>query len=372
MKNVLFIIDSLGAGGAEKVVLTLARTMVHEGHNVTIISVDNKIEYHIDFPAHIHTLDFKKSRFEPTYYKYSIKLRNLVVELEKEHGKFDLITSHLQKAHRLTARAGLLNAYYVLHSTVSQGSLVGRTGLRLYFKRRRLKKLLDGKHIITVSNGIEEDLLKVVHIKPKSIRTIYNPVDFELIRELSKVPNPYKDEDYIIHVGRLTPSKRHDLLLEAYAKSGISQKLLLLGDGNLKEAIQQHAYRLDIAEKVIFAGFKTNPYSIIKDAKLSILASDYEGLGLALIESLALYIPVLSTDCPSGPREILTGSLSKYLMVNKDVDSIARHIVDTLQIKNDLSGDISYLEKKFSPQHASSEYLSLCLPLENKSSSQMT
>ncbi len=238
-KRILFIIDSLAAGGAEKVVLTLARTMVQSGHYVAIVSVDNKIEYSIDFATDIHTLDFNKSKFEPTYFKYSKRLRRLVNELEKEHGPFDLITAHLQKAHRLTAKAGIKKAYFCIHSTVSQGSLAGRSGVRLNLKRRRLKKLLDGKDIITVSKGIAQDLLEVVRIEPKSIRTIYNPVDFEHIRRLANETNPYENEDYIIHVGRLTPSKRHDILLQAYAKSGISQKLLLLGDGPLKESISQ-------------------------------------------------------------------------------------------------------------------------------------
>ena len=358
----MFIIDSLAAGGAEKVVLTLARTMVHSGHNVTIISVDNKIEYDIDFAVDIHTLDFQKSKLEPTYYKYAKRLQRLVNKLEQEHGPFDLITAHLQKAHRLTAKAGIKKAYYCIHSTVSQGSLAGRTRLRLYLKRRRLKRLLDSKDIITVSKGIAEDLLKIVHINPKSIRTIYNPVDFELVRRLAEEKNLYKHEDYIIHVGRLTQSKRHDVLLQAYAKSEIAPKLLLLGDGPLKESIQQQAHKLGITDKVIFAGFHANPYPIIKNAKLSVMTSDYEGLPTALIESLILHVPVLSTDCPSGPREILTGSLEKYLITSNDIDIIARAIYSALQESVDFTRIEATFIENFGAQYASSKYLSLSTP----------
>jgi glycosyltransferase involved in cell wall biosynthesis len=358
-KRILFIIDSLAAGGAEKVVLTLARTMVQSGHYVAIISADNKIEYSIDFAADIHTLDFKKSKFEPTYFKYAKRLQQLVNKLETESGPFDLITAHLQKAHRLTAKAGIKKAYFCIHSTVSQGSLAGRSGLRLHLKRRRLKKLLDNKDIITVSKGIAQDLLEVVHIKPKSIRTIYNPVDFELIRRQANETNPYKNEDYIIHVGRLTPSKRHDILLQAYAKSGITQKLLLLGDGPLKDSIQQLAHKLGIAEKVIFAGFHANPYPIIKDAKLSVLTSDYEGLPTVLIESLALHVPVLSTDCPSGPREILTGLLQKFLIPATDVDTIGRYIHSNLTAAVNFIPEDLLIAEKFGVEHACENYLSL-------------
>jgi glycosyltransferase involved in cell wall biosynthesis len=358
-KRILFIIDSLAAGGAEKVVLTLARTMVQSGHYVAIISADNKIEYNIDFAADIHTLDFKKSKFEPTYFKYAKRLQRLVNKLEAEHGGFHLITVHLQKAHRLTVKAGIKNAYFCIHSTVSQGSLAGRTGLRLHLKRRRLKKLLDGKNIITVSNGIAQDLLEVVHIRPKSIQTIYNPVDFEHIRRLANETNPYKNEHYIIHVGRLTPSKRHDILLQAYAKSDITQKLLLLGDGPLKDSIQQLAHELGIAEKVIFAGFHPNPYPIIKGAKLSVLTSDYEGLPTVLIESLALQVPVLSTDCPSGPKEILTDQLANALSPVRDIDAMAQNIKNQFTNKKNSTAIKDSWLNTFTPQNAMSQYLSL-------------
>ncbi|MGD8939271.1 MAG: glycosyltransferase, partial [Gammaproteobacteria bacterium] len=274
-------------------------------------------------------------------------------------GPFDLITAHLQKAHRLTAKAGIKKAYFCIHSTVSQGSLAGRSGIRLYLKRRRLKNLLDGKDIITVSKGIAEDLLDAVHIKPKSIRTIYNPVDFALIRRLAAETNPFKNEDYIIHVGRLTPSKRHDILLRAYAKSGITQKLLLLGDGPLKQSIEQQAKELGIKEKVLFAGFHVNPYPIIKDAKLCLLTSDYEGLPTALIESLALHVPVLSTDCPSGPKEILTGGLANALMPVGDINAIAQKIKSIfLSDQSKMAINNCYLNL-FDPQNTVSQYLTL-------------
>jgi glycosyltransferase involved in cell wall biosynthesis len=147
--------------------------------------------------------------------------------------------------------------------------------------------------------------------------------------------------------------------LRAYAKSGITQKLLLLGDGPLKDSIQQLANELGIAEKIIFAGFHDNPYPIINDAKLSVLTSDYEGLPTVLIESLALKVPVLSTDCPSGPREILTGPLTKYLIGDQDVNEISEKIKAVLQnTVKETTCDTTVLAK-FEPKQTSSLYLSL-------------
>ena len=360
-KNILFIIDSLAAGGAEKVVLTLAKRMVNVGHSVTIITADNITEYNINFNVNINSLNFRKSRWEVTYRKYGKKLKHLIYELESKQGHFDLVTVHLQKAHRLAAIAKIPNAYYCIHSTISQASLSGRSGVRLFLKRRKLKSILDNKNIVTVSTGIQHDLINNVRVKPKSIRTIYNPLDFDNIKMLAQEPNPFESENYIIHVGRLTESKRHDILLKAYAKSNIREKLLLLGEGPLKDNIMKQASDLGIDEKVIFAGFHQNPYPIIKNAKLYIASSDYEGFLIALVEALVLNVPVISTNCPHGPGEILVNHLSKYLVPVGNYESIAEKIEEILANREKAVDAISKASlERFAVKNIANKYISLC------------
>ena len=360
-KNILFIIDSLGAGGAEKAVLTLARKMAYLGHKVSVITADNIVEYDIDFDVSIYTLDFKKLKWKATYNKYGKRLKSLVNKLESKHGRFNLITSHLQKAHRLTAIAKIPNVYYCIHSTISQASLSGRTGVRLFLKRHKLKSLLDKKDIITVSTGIQHDLIHNVRIKPKSIITIYNPLDFDSIRKLAQEPNPFENENYIIHVGRLTESKRHDILLKAYAKSNIKYKLLLLGDGPLKENIRKQASDLGIDDKVIFAGFHQNPYPIIKNAKLYIASSDYEGFLIALVEALVLSVPAISTNCPHGPGEILVNPLSKNLVPVGNYEAIAEKIEEILGNREKAVNAISKASlERFDVKNIADKYINLC------------
>jgi len=360
-KNILFIIDSLAAGGAEKVVLTLANRMVNLGHMVTIITADNITEYNISFNVSVYSLNFKKSRWEATYNKFGKKLKHLVNKLESQQGRFDLVTVHLQKAHRLTAIARIPNAYYCIHSTISQASLSGRSGIRLFLKRHKLKSLLDNRDIITVSTGIQHDLINNVGIKPNSIITIYNPLDFEKIKKLAQEPNPFENENYIIHVGRLTSSKRHDILLKAYAKSNIKEKLLLLGDGPLKENIKKQASDLGIDRKIIFAGFHQNPYPIIKNAKIYIASSDYEGFLIALVEALVLGIPVISTNCPHGPGEILVNPLSKNLVPVGDYGAIAEKIEEILSNREKAVNAISKASlERFDVKNIADKYINLC------------
>jgi glycosyltransferase involved in cell wall biosynthesis len=361
MKNILFVIDSLCAGGAEKVVLILARSLLQLGHNVHIITIDDKIEYQIDFDVTIHTLAFKKSRLQLTYTKYGRILKNRIEKIERENGRFHLIVSFLKKAHRVLAKANCPGAYYNIRNTLSSSILKNHRGLRYFIRVQKLKSLYDNKHILTVSKGCEYDLVNNITIKPKSIQTIYNPIDFEKIHELAQQDNPYSHLDYLVHIGRLSGAKRHDLLLQAFALANTDKRLILLGDGPLREELQRLASELGIAHQVIFAGFQQNPYPIIKGAKLCILSSDYEGLPNAILDALSVGTPVVSTDCPSGPAEILTGSLANYLTPVGDPQALARAIVGALKdIENGQLTVPRDLLERFDASHIARQYIDLC------------
>ena len=220
--------------------------------------------------------------------------------------------------------------------------------------------MFDNQDILAIADNMANDLIENVKISPRSLQVINNAIDFKYINSKSNEHNPYANEDYIIHIGRFTGFKRHDRLLEAYKIANISQKLLLLGDGELRNTIKQQVNKLDLRDKVIFAGFQQNPYPIIKGAKLTVLSSDYEGLPTVIIESLGLGVPVISTDCPSGPREILTGHSSDYLVPVDDVQALASKIHDTLnQLQNDPGKyqipDLS----RFAPENVALQYLKL-------------
>ena len=359
-KKILMIIDSLGAGGAEKVTLNLSRTLIKSGHDVSIIIIQNRIDYDIDFDISIYSLNFSKSKLRPNYLLFAYRLRKLVKQLESDGKPFDLIVSHLQISHRLVSLARIPYVYYCIHSYLSPGYIFNRKHLRRYIKRRKLKTIFDNEDILAIADSMADDLIDNVKISPKSISVINNAIDFDLINTKANEDNPYASEEYIIHIGRFTGFKRHDRLLNAYKQATIKEKLVLLGDGELRDKITQQVHELQLQDKVIFAGFQQNPYPIIKGAKLTVLSSDYEGLPTVIIESLGLGIPVISTDCPSGPREILAGDLSKYLVPVDNIEALAHKIRDTLsELRNDPETyripDLS----RFSPDSVSSQYLEL-------------
>ncbi|MCQ2410109.1 MAG: glycosyltransferase [Elusimicrobiaceae bacterium] len=139
---------------------------------------------------------------------------------------------------------------------------------------------------------------------------------------------------YIIHVGSFKEAKDHDCLIRAYAKAGINEKLVLLGQPSGQPAFLQHAQalvkELQLQDKVIFKGFIKNPFPYIKQAKLFVLSSKYEGFGMVLAEAIALRTPVVSTDCPAGPAEIVGPDFARVLSPVGDIDALAANIKNSL------------------------------------------
>jgi glycosyltransferase involved in cell wall biosynthesis len=325
LKNIAFLIDSLQGGGAEKVVLTLARDMSLLGHKVHLIVLKNKLDYQLDFDVQIHhfVATPKKGVLRPFYYqKQGKRLKSFIAEIEADSGKLDLLFSNLTESDRIASAADLPGTYFCIHCATSRQKLGDKKGISLFLRRRKYKKIYDGKHIIAVSDGVARDLLEEVGVRPRSIRTIYNPFDFDSIRALVEEGTvPY--EGYIVNVASFKDVKRHDILLKAFAKSGLGCQLLLLGQGQNQGAINQLARELNIADQVVQVGFQANPYPWLKKAKLLVLSSDSEGLPMVIVEALACGTPVVSTDCPHGPREILRNGLSAGLVPVGDINALA-------------------------------------------------
>ncbi len=325
-RHVLMVIDSLRVGGAERITLSLANEFVKQGVTVDIIGIYDYVEYEIPSDVGYHTLHYKKRAFQN--YIYSKKLQKKIEVLETQQGKpYDLILVHLLKSARLLQNYQHKNLYYILHSTMSKESLSGLTGAKYQRKLKRLKKKFEGKNLIAVSKGIAYDLQEVVKIRPKSLEVIYNPLDIEMIQTLAEEKNDFKmKEPYIVHLGRLEYVKRHDLLLEAFKQTKLASKLVLIGEGTMRVKIEKDIVALGLEDRVVLVGMKTNPYPILKNAKLLVLTSEYEGLSMAILEALALETAVVSVDAPFGPREILEGYLDDALVVQNDTQRLSEVI----------------------------------------------
>jgi len=310
VKKIIQIIGSLGAGGAERVVLNLDILFKQNGIDSKVIVLKQQDFYNISKNTIIN-LNATKDKAKKT----------LIKLLEDE--KPDLILAHMQDMSRMLIPLNWNNIYNVVHTDIYQ-RLQEYGFIKQIRKKIDFKKIYTNKNIITVSKNIENSF-KLIGIGTRSIQTIYNPFDFDFINEQSNMFISH-EQNYIIHVASLRKVKRQDILLKAFANLNSCISLVILGDGMEKERLLSLAKSLKIDNRVKFLGWHQNPYPYIKYAKLLVLSSEAEGLPNVIIESLILGTPVVSTDCNSGPREILIDELKNYLSKVNDVDDLARKI----------------------------------------------
>jgi glycosyltransferase involved in cell wall biosynthesis len=375
------LIDSLIGGGAERIVLNLAQTFQAMGHEVHVILVRNQVEHQVPTSITRHALsqDGKLcSNRVLNKLMLAWALKRSVARIEADGHAFDFFISNAEDADRISRIAGLKNVYIRYRNSMLgylNNKLGSKTGLKRLIRnlrwRLRFRTIYSGRDIITVADALQREMVDEIGVRPKSIVTIYNPFDFARIRQQGELGGRPLNEPYIVYVAKIEQRKRQDVLLRAYAASRSRQthKLVLLGgtytqsDRNWQTRIEQLIVELGLQEQVILAGFHTNPYPWIKHAALFAMSSDNEGLPTVLIESLILGTPVVSTDCPTGPREILNGPLSSFLSPCGDDAALARNI-DRV-IEGAYPAITSRQLLRFQATYSAGRYLEHCVPVHH-------
>jgi glycosyltransferase involved in cell wall biosynthesis len=187
--------------------------------------------------------------------------------------------------------------------------------------------------IIAVSKGIADDLSMLAGIPRERIRVVYNPVVTPELRLKAQVPleHPWFEPNgtpVVLGVGRLAPQKDFSTLLHAFARVRETRpaRLLILGEGEERCALEALIEKLDLEQDVSLPGWVKNPYPYMKRASAFVLSSKWEGLPGVLIEAMYCGVPLISTDCPSGPREVLRDGQYGQLVPVGDVDALASAI----------------------------------------------
>jgi glycosyltransferase involved in cell wall biosynthesis len=220
---------------------------------------------------------------------------------------------------------------------------------------RRYREIYDGRNLIAVSDGVARDLSEMLGLRRANVVRIHNAVDTTAVRRLSAEPEPaLPREPYLIHVGRFVAQKRHDLLLEALRRSQLPHRLVLLASPSA--ALDRLIAEQGLAGRVTVAGFQRNPYPWIAGAELLVLCSDHEGMPNVLLEALACGTRIVSTDCPSGPREVMQGDLARYLVPCGDAEALAAALRSAHSAPRPQAQDVL---ARFAPEVALSRYESL-------------
>ncbi len=206
-------------------------------------------------------------------------------------------------------------------------------------KRRKMWPLVKwvyrwADQTIVITQGIAREFTRDLGIASEKISVIHNPLDLGNLRQRVEDPLPLEvgDRPIILSIGRLAPEKNQPLLLKAFSLILKSRPaaLILLGDGPERENLESLALDLGISHDVKFMGFQPNPYPYLAQADIFALTSRYEGFGNVILEALASGVPVVATDCPYGPREILLDGKYGLLVPMDDVQALAEAILDLL------------------------------------------
>ncbi|MGA7980714.1 MAG: glycosyltransferase, partial [Chromatiaceae bacterium] len=298
-------------GGITTVVGLLSRGLVNAGARVELVThapTDPRVLVPtLDDRVEIANLGRGHRRRHLAQLGDYLRRRRPRVLLAAGHRSNRLAVGCKQQRWRPTTRI-FLSVHNVLTPGLAEMGPV-RRWLRVHDIRRAYPRA-DG--VICVSAGVAEDLARYVTIPAVKLSVIHNPVlSEELLRTAEReCSHPWMapgQPPVILGAGRLTSQKDFATLVRAFAllAADVDHRLLIIGDGAERAALERLAAELGVAERVTFPGFVEDPLSYMCRARLFVLSSAWEGFGNVLVEAMAVGTPVVSTDCPSGPREIL-------------------------------------------------------------------
>lgn len=323
-KNISLLINSLNSGGAEKLVCLLIYDL-EQDYNVSLVLMNDTIKYDLKGFKKIYFLEnasleesgilkFLKLPFLAWKYKIFCKKNNIdtSISLLSRPNYISIISKIFgNKSKIVISEHSFLSKQYESNTIQSKINK---------FLIKKLYVLAD--KIIAVSKGSSNDLKENFGIK-NSIDIVPNTIDIEEIKEKMQEEVDFNFSKFtFITIGRLDNGKNHKLLIEAFAKLDFDAQLLIIGEGELKKDLINLIHRLKLKNKVFLLGFQNNPYKYLSKANCFVFSSNYESFGIVLLEAMACGLPIISTNCESGPREILCEDKYAILVPIKDIKAL--------------------------------------------------
>ena len=345
MTDVALFVPSMRGGGAERAMLKLGIALSRSGVSLDLVLAKAEGPYIEDIPDDIRVVDLAASRIIASLPGLTSYLRNARPEVllsSMDHA--NVVACWARTLSRTRPRL-VLNVQNTLSRSAADASM--RRGRLVPSLARRTYP--GAEAIVTVSKGVASDLADTIGIPRERIEVIHNPVVTpELI---TRSREPVEDEWFVpgadpvlLAVGRLDSQKDYPTLLEAFAalRSRRAARLMILGEGPLREELESTISSLGLEADVRLPGFVENPFSYMRHSSVYVMSSLYEGLPTVVIEALASEARIVSTDCPSGPNEILAGGSYGRLVPMSDSAALATALAAALDDTTPLPGPESW------------------------------
>ena len=333
MGRIAILLPTLDPGGAERVMLNLSHGLVERGHAVDMVLGSAKGAFLPELDARIRLVDLAAPRVLQAF-------PALVRHLRSERPQV-VISSlpHLNLAAILARSWSRIRTRLVLveHGDVTLASVHGLRRWERFFPAamRLLYPFSDA--VVAVSQGVADGLVQRAGIPREKITVIHNPIVTPDIpgKAAAALDHPWfkaGGPPVIVAAGRLTVTKDYPTLLHAFAllRARRAARLMILGEGEMRAALEILAISLGIEADVELCGFQTNPFAFLGRSAVLALSSTWEGFGNVLVEALACGTQVVSTDCPGGPAEILEHGKYGRLVPVGDAPALAAALGEAL------------------------------------------
>jgi glycosyltransferase involved in cell wall biosynthesis len=320
-KHIAFCVSSLRVGGGERIMVDLANYFSKKGYASDLVALKSVGEFknQLDPAVRLVSLDAPRIAFSlPGLVRYMNDVQPVSILALDEFAHVLCLTARMfaKTKPRIVLRVGTM--FSMLFERYQ--------GLKRFywpFIIRRMYHKADA--VIAVSHGMVDDTVAKTGVAREKITVIYQPKDLERLKALSQasVAHPWlsdKTVPVVIAVGRLREQKNFPVLIRAFARLSVPARLLILGKGRDENALKALIVSVGASDRIELVGFTDNPYALMGRADLFASTSLWEGMPNALLEAMVCGLPIISSDCASGPREILAPGSNYNVLLSAGIE----------------------------------------------------
>ncbi|MEL6927024.1 MAG: glycosyltransferase family 4 protein [Cyanobacteria bacterium J06600_6] len=321
--KITLVIPSIGCGGAERVLVSMAQGFIQRGHDVAVVTLSEKDSDFYELPPECMRIGLGilgssagvAEALSNNFRRIAVLRRGITATAP------DVVISFLRITNITTILALLFTKIPLI---VTEHNDLKAFSYGTLWENLRRFTYPQATGIVSVSKGVDRGFANL----PEQKRgVIYNPILVKEGGSLAELPPEANlQKKWLVSMGRLTQQKRFDLLLQAFNKIAHQYpdwQLIIMGKGELQTELLEMRDELDLSTQVVFTGALSNPFTVLRQGELFVMASENEGFPMAHGEALACGLPVVCTDCPSGPKEMIRQDIDGLLVPNRDIDALA-------------------------------------------------